>query len=214
MPAESTTELSSQAQAILRRLHDKAGVIQLICQRMDFQNQITIGFIQSQNLSGPGKKDRTTLAVVTGLLRRSVHATPARAEGGMIAAGIGSNVKYAAPHEFGFDGDVQVPEHTRRNAIVDRFDYNGVAVNRTVALRAGILSKRQASAEVQASGKYVFAKKRAKQTVAGGSITVKAHTMHMAMPARHVFARGIAARMAEIGIDISDSIVKFFGGAQ
>ena len=48
-----------------------------------------------------------------GRLRRSLRATPATVSGGTITAQIGSPVKYAAAHEFGFKGKVPVKAHQR-----------------------------------------------------------------------------------------------------
>jgi hypothetical protein len=212
MPADSKyVTVSPKALAIIRNLQDKAGVMATICRVLDYQNELTTGFIQQNMLSGPGKRDITTLAVVTGLLRRSAHPVKAQNFGGMILSGIGSNVRYAGPHEFGFEGDVNVPEHTRRNSIQDRFDFAGLAVNRFTALRLGILSKKQASQDVQASGKYVFAKKKAKQVVTGGTITVSAYSMHMRITARHCFQRGIEARLSAYGPALTSAIVKQWG---
>jgi len=212
VPNESKyVQISPRAYEIVRNLRDTAGVMTAVCRVMDQQNELTVGYIQKSFLSGPGKKDPGTLAVVTGLLRRSARPVKARVSGGIIMSGIGSNVRYAAAHEFGIDQEVQVPEHQRRNSIRDRFDMGGTAVDRFTALRAGILSRKQASQAVQDSGKYVFSKKRAKQVLRAGMITVKAHPMHMHLPARRMFQRGIEYRLSLYGDAISAAIVKHWG---
>lgn len=63
-----------------------------------------------------GVKDKLTgqvLHVRTGTLRRSINRKVDQS-GGTTEATIGTNVVYAEPHEFGFDGLVQVRAHTRQ----------------------------------------------------------------------------------------------------
>jgi hypothetical protein len=207
-----SVEVSDQAKAIVRNLKDPSVIIPAVCAVLDQQNELTTGYIQEHMLSGPGKKDLTTLAVQTGLLRRSAHPVKAKNYGGVILSGIGSNVVYAGAHEFGFNGTVNVKAHTRRNSMADTFDFQGQAVNRVTALRAGILSRKQASQAAQDSGKYAFRSRKAKQLATGGTITVKAHSMHMNLPARRCFERGIEARIAEYGPALSAAIIRGWGG--
>lgn len=203
--------ISPQALALVRNLKDTSLVGQLVCQRMDYQNELTTAYIQQHFLSGPGRRDLATLGIVTGLLRRSARPVKAVNLGGVVVSGLGSNVRYAAAHEFGVDEVVNVPAHTRRNSAADRFTASGQEVNRTTALRMGVLSKKQASPKAQASGRYVFAGRGAKQSVVGGAVQVRAHTMHMRLAARRCFQRGLEARLPEYGADISAAIVKQWG---
>ena len=53
------------------------------------------------------------LHVRTGTLRRSINRE-LRVNGGLIEAIVGTNVEYAATHEYGFSGTVSVREHVRR----------------------------------------------------------------------------------------------------
>ena len=62
---------------------------------------------------GPFAISAHQLGVRSGRLRRSLRATPATVSGGTITAQIGSPVKYAAAHEFGFKGKVPVKAHQR-----------------------------------------------------------------------------------------------------
>lgn len=82
-------------------------------QTTDLQNELTIGKIQGEKLS---KRGPTTLGVVTNRLRSSVSKTPAQFTGDAIVSSIGSNVRYAAAHEFGYTGPANVRSHTRRQA--------------------------------------------------------------------------------------------------
>jgi hypothetical protein len=218
MPGDNKfVKISPKAFEIVRRLGNTAGLVQTICRELDYQNELTTGYIQSNFLSGPGKKDISTLAVVTGLLRKSVRPVVARhVGGGVIVSGIGSNVRYAAAHEFGVDKEVEVKEHTRRNPHGDRFSVAGQEVSRFTALRMGLLSQKQAGRHAVESGKHIFVGRGgrgAKKVKEGGVVTVRAHTMHMRLPARRMFERGIEARLETYGRAISAAIVKDWSGA-
>jgi hypothetical protein len=84
---------------------------------MDRQNDLTIGYCQENKLSSRGPM---TLGVVTGKLRQSMKRIPARVLGPAIISGIGSNLAYAAPHEFGFKGTVRVPAHWRKPPVTNK----------------------------------------------------------------------------------------------
>jgi phage gpG-like protein len=49
---------------------------------------------------------------------------------GEISVGFGSNVKYFAIHEFGFQGEVQVKQHSRRT-VGQKFNNRGKLTKRT-----------------------------------------------------------------------------------
>ncbi len=81
---------------------------------LDLENDLTVSYAQENKLSGPRPE---VLGVISNRLRNAVHATKAQVDGTNIDSAIGDNVEYAAVHEFGFDGDVQVQAHTRRRVI-------------------------------------------------------------------------------------------------
>lgn len=70
---------------------------------MDKENQFTLGAIKTERLTGRGPFPPSDhrLGQVTGRLRGSANASPAQAQGDKIDSAIGSNVIYAAVHEFG-----------------------------------------------------------------------------------------------------------------
>ena len=66
------------------------------------------GYIKTQKLSGQ------VLNVVTGRLRRSIYSRVTQSDTEVIGSVSSSgDVKYAAIHEFGFDGEETVRAHTR-----------------------------------------------------------------------------------------------------
>lgn len=70
---------------------------------MDLENELTVGHIVEQRLTGAGPfpPEQGKLGVRTGRLRRSLRPSKARIVGGTIISAIGSNVKYAGIHETG-----------------------------------------------------------------------------------------------------------------
>jgi phage gpG-like protein len=66
------------------------------------------GYVKGSKLSGQ------VLHVRTGTLRRSINQE-VKQDGNKIAAIVGTNVKYAGVHEYGFDGAVGVKAHVRRS---------------------------------------------------------------------------------------------------
>jgi phage gpG-like protein len=147
----------------------------------DEQNQLTIGYAQSKHLSGPRPDE---LGVVTNRLRLSLNASPAVASGNTVTSAIGTNVKYAAVHEFGFDGEVQVEAHERRrlSQTTSRFEVN---------ISTGSIRKRTG---------------RAKRATLGVT-TVRAHSRHMKMPARPFISNSVDERRGDYGQAISSAIL-------
>ncbi|MGO9622366.1 MAG: phage virion morphogenesis protein [Desulfobaccales bacterium] len=66
-----------------------------------------VRYVQGQKLSGQVLKNRSSH------LRDSIHAEM-QESGAQIGATVGTNVKYAAIHEYGFDGIEAVKAHQRR----------------------------------------------------------------------------------------------------
>lgn len=188
-------ELSMEAQEIVRKLENLAGTVgPAMAGAMDFENQITVGHIMFAKLSQRGP---TTLGVVSNRLRGSVRATAARVTNREISSSIGSNVRYAGLHEFGFTGTVNVPQFTRRNPRGDSFSLrsSGANVSRGLAEKMGAFTAR--------------GRTRAwlKKTVSGISI-VKAHRRKLNFTARHMFETGIDDRADAYGVALSDAIVE------
>ena len=205
---EQHVTISPEAQELIKRMRGDTGLGLAVCRLMDLENELTVGHIQKDYLSARGPM---TLGVVTYRLRGSIRPSRSYPDGQGARSSIGSNVVYAGPHEFGFDGTVQVPAHKRSNrSFGDKYGVNGETVNYATALRMGVLTKSQASQAAKASGKYTFAKRGAKQTAVGGEVTVKAHKMHMKVKARHYVFNGIKDRLQAYGNALSRAIVGFW----
>jgi phage gpG-like protein len=61
------------------------------------------------------------LHVRTGRLRRSIHADPVTVSGTQVQGIVGTNVEYAAIHEYGFSGVVSVRESLRTSVLGNSF---------------------------------------------------------------------------------------------
>jgi len=145
---------------------------------IDRQNELTTGYIQRNKLSVRGPQ---TLGVRTNRLRLSARPTKAVVSGDAILSSIGSNVKYAGVHEFGYDGTVRVRSFTRRQVSND---------------------------QVRGQGRRGFrARERGDRVVASGIARVKAHTRRVRFPARAMFRGGIEERLPNYSRAISSAIV-------
>lgn len=69
---------------------------------------------------GPFPASEHRLGVVTGRLRRDIHAEAVEITATGYRGRIGASVEYFGAHEVGFEGTVQVPAHTRQGYTVDR----------------------------------------------------------------------------------------------
>jgi phage gpG-like protein len=104
--------LTDQSKELIAQFPLRADMaLTAMAKELDRQNELTIAYAQENKLSAPSA---TTLGVRTGLLRRSLRRNDAVVSADTITGAIGTNVKYAAVHEYGFDGDVEVSAFTRR----------------------------------------------------------------------------------------------------
>lgn len=143
----------------------------------DQQNQLTVGHIQQSYLSGQ------SLHVVTNRLRGSIRASKAVISGTTVTSVIGTNVKYAGVHEFGFSGTVQVKEHQRRFASFE---------GKSVSLK---------------DAKKISRSKKLSANLSSGVATVHAHSRKMLIPARPYLQPGVEDRLPVYASEISAGIV-------
>lgn len=148
---------------------------------IDKRNEITTGYIQRFKMSIRGPN---TLGVVTNRLRSSVRPSKAVAIHDRIISSIGSNVRYAGVHEFGFQGVVQVRAFTRRQVSND-------------ILRGG-------------ARRGFVTRQRGEKVLASGLARVRAHQRRMNMPARAPIERGIDDNAVLYRRDLSTAIVKAY----
>lgn len=138
--------------------------------------------VKSMKLSGQA------LNVRTGKLRRSINLR-IEDNGPEISGIVGTNVEYAAIHEFGFKGEVSVKAHLRMLRTASKF-----------SLR-----------KVKGQSIGVYRKTRGKLT--GGVATVKAHIREVNLPERS-FLRTALAELKNSGVielEIDKSIARALG---
>ena len=100
--------VSMRAEALLARLAGTGDRLQSGMRRAVERLSIIVqGGVKEDKLTGQ------VLHVRTGTLRRSINRKITEDSSGVFAT-VGTNVKYAAAHEYGFDGEVTVKAHTRR----------------------------------------------------------------------------------------------------
>jgi phage gpG-like protein len=77
------------------------------------KKSITASLLELSRYVKEGKLSGQVLRNQTGRLRRSIHASDVVDRGGTVEGTVGTNVEYAAPHEYGFNGVVTVKAHMR-----------------------------------------------------------------------------------------------------
>ena len=189
--------LTTNAAAVIKRIDTfPARMGQGIAAALDRENELTVGAIVQDNLSYPADTKKTPehgLRVHTSRLRRSVRPLRAVVGATEIRSAIGSNVRYAGVHEYGFSGTVTVRAHVRRNPAGDVFGSKGAVFNRS-------------------TGKITKAKST--QLLASGITTVRQHSMKMNMRARFYIWSKLEERTARYGAAVSAAIELAWDGGQ
>lgn len=187
MPVQLKIELTKEAQETLRAVQTlPEHILEGIAAAMDDQNQQTISHEQQNYLNFP--KDEPPVAIglrhMSGRLIHSVTASKAKVIGQAVQSSIGSNVVYAAVHEFGYEGEQQVSAHARHVA----------------------------SRDVYQIGERVPGKRAKRTLVQKGEVGVRAHTRHVNIPARAPIQHAIEDRADDYSRAISEAIGKVWEG--
>jgi phage gpG-like protein len=164
-------ELSPEALGFIGNLKDFPDKIMVALKRgLDRALPLVASRVQEFRLTGQGPFpiEEHRLGVVSGQLRQSVRFTEAVIAGSTVTASIGSPVRYAAVHEFGFDGIVNVRPFFRKFRGRDQF------------------------AKVERVSKKTGRSYRTTIKSATGVSGVREHTRHMKIPARAPFGYGVA----------------------
>lgn len=97
-----------RAEALLARLSGAAEQLRANVTRVITRGSLTVqARVKEQKLTGQ------VLSVRTGTLRRSINRRIEAGPDGIFAT-VGTNVRYAAIHEYGFNGTSNVKAHTRK----------------------------------------------------------------------------------------------------
>lgn len=196
MSTEIRIEIPAEAAAKITALGElPKELLETVRATIDVQNESIVAHIQARRLTAPGATrplppSHGILRHVTGRVKKSLRRNDAQIRGETVEGTIGTNVRYAGVHEFGFEGDVQVKAHRAKNAATD------------VLLVSG--GRRIFRWELEGSGA-----KRAKQ-VASGTVQVRAHSRRMKIPARAPIARGIEDKAEKTGKALGEAVLRLF----
>jgi phage gpG-like protein len=114
----------------------------------------------------------------------------------VVESSIGSNVRYAGVHEFGFSGVVTVKEFTRKSPQGDKFLVGGGVASRKFATRVGLTGRKLKAAQV-----------------ASGVSRVRAHTRKMNVSARAYLRKSVAERLVNYSAEMEKRTVAAMEGA-
>jgi hypothetical protein len=190
-----TIGLNEKATALVTKLGGfPLAMREAIIRTADRQNELTVGGIKRNRATGKGPfpVSEGRLGVVSGRYRQSIRRTPAVFENGAVVSTIGSNVKYAGAHEFGFDGVVNVKSFIRRNPRADLYKIKGFL------LTGAQLDAVTASRERQ---------RHRRARVASGLSMVKASSRRMKIPARAPIRYGISDRRSRYSTALSSAVI-------
>jgi phage gpG-like protein len=164
MSGDSIT-VEMRAEALLARLLGTSdrlmSTLRIVVNRLSIEVQSAV------------KEDKLTgqaLHVRTGTLRRSINRVVNEGPSGVLAT-VGTNVKYAAVHEYGFNGDVTVRAHTRKIRAASDLAYR--------KLKSGGTAEQSDASFASMSGGT-----RAVTSPRPSVSNVREHTRHMRMPER------------------------------
>lgn len=189
-PVKIKIELTDQAKIVLAKLPAlPSQMLMAIARTMDEENQLTIANIQANHLTGQGPfpPDQHRLGVRTNRLRSSVSSSAPVINGNQVDSSIGSNVVYAAIHEFGG----RINKQARQAKVRLRLDARGALVRQAGHAHLAVFAGKQ--------------HKRAKEM----DVTIGAHAIEM--PERAPFRTGIQERSKNYARSISRAIVGVWG---
>jgi phage gpG-like protein len=179
-------KLTHNAQQIAARLATfPPEMLNGIARAMDKENELTVGHVAKNYLTGPRPEK---LGVRTNRLRLSIRRSAAVIEGQSVTSTIGTNVEYAAIHEYGFTGSVDVKAHAR----------------------AIVKTSGQETAKLDARGRL----RRRTRTVRTqtGTAQVRAHKRSMKMRARPFLSPSVADRADNYAQSVSRAIIAAWEG--
>ena len=97
-------ELDANSQRMLRDFRDFVPrFMPAVAQAMDYENQMSIGVIRVERINFPAAGPTVSIGLrnINGNIFRTLNAPTAVIAGTDVYSSIGSNIKYAAIHEFG-----------------------------------------------------------------------------------------------------------------
>jgi len=190
--------ITSNAQQVVAQLREfPPAMLTAIARALDLENELTVGHIQKDHLTGHGPfpPSEHRLGVISNRLRSSLWPSAAKATPEGVISSIGTNVSYAGSHEYGFDGTVTVRSFTRR-----------IFARRGQAFRESTFTLLKYGADGRIKKGRTIRKKIAAE------VTVRSFTRRMRMPERAPIRTGIEERMPNYKESISRAILSAWQG--
>lgn len=138
--------LTPEALALMKRVQDVPALMQVVAREVDLQMQLAVEHISEYRLRGQGPfpVSEHRLGVRSAKLWQSLRPSKAVISGDTVVATIGTNIRYAGAHEFGFSGTVTVGGHVRKRKVTREFlSKTGRAVRRRVRVADTIVGTHQ-----------------------------------------------------------------------
>ena len=180
-------ELSPEAQKFAEGLPTRPGrALSAVAKALDQANELAKANIENKHLTGQGPfpVSEHKLGTVSNRLRKSMWASPALVQGNKVTSAIGSNVVYAAIHEFG--GTIQ--RKARAGTVRLRTDKDGNLIRQSGNPHLAIFAR----------GSH----KRVKE------VAYKAEAYEIEMPERSPVRTGIAEMQPTYQKLISAAVIK------
>jgi len=188
-------QISSNAQAILAGMRRMPAMMAAnLAAALNEQNEATVADVitNRMNFSSNGPVITGSLRRQTGFAVKSVRVVPAEIMGNGVTSSFGSNLRYLKAHEYGFVGTVNVRAHLRR-----RFIHGTATKNVFDFITREVVRKKVATRRVDKDAREIF---------------VRAHSMKMNLPARHMFGETLAKHSPQYSKAINAAILKGWNG--
>jgi hypothetical protein len=200
--AIAITSNAREVAAGLKTMPQRLG--RAIARALDDQNERTVAAIitERMNFSKMGPVIPGGLRRQSGMAVKSIRTVKAEVQTDGVTSALGSNLKYVKAHEYGFIGTVNVRGHMRR-----KFRYGPekqVEFFSTITRQMETSTKRSRRV-VKVAGPGGRGKRDAETYV-------RAHSMQMNLPARHMFGQTLAARVGAYTVAVSDAITQVWEG--
>ena len=177
-----TVEMTGDRETVLR-LKEMPNKVRAELARAINTQLVKIHQAAFKNLSGAVLKNQS------GTLRRSLKIMPIRHTKDSVTGTVntaGSKVKYAAVHEFGYDGMVSVRAHTRRSLQQIK------EATKKRSLGKGRMGPKQL---------YISNKHKGQ-----GAVQVRAHSRHMKLPKRSFLGSALEALKSDIEAALKEAV--------
>ena len=193
-----TIELDAEARALMAHVSRLPEVmVRALVRGLNEANNRALADIIPKHFTGPGPfpVEDHRLGQRSSHLYQSLRVTDATASGNTVTGALGTNVGYAAAHEYGFNGQVHVREHVRHMTIhsLEHFAGHHLRISEDGIDRLGLRTK---------SGKP-----RKSVTTIDRDVTVHAFVRWMQIPERAPLRTGLEENLPMYRATLSRAVI-------